>query len=194
LPEQIKIDIISNSFCPSWSFRIEKIFGPCFSGLDVVNTSALSTPYPCAITVGDDGLKGVDGTVLPRPGRPLTFAHGISHALTSDNFLFDFYRSDFRKENKDFDVPVPVDDEPEIEEAPHSHTEDDARVESISEEPDASTAADRQKGEELKKSVAKTEQKKPPAKGGAAKGGAAKGGAAKGGASKGKVSTVKKKR
>lgn len=135
------------------------------------------------MTVGDDGLEGVDGPML----RPLVFAHGTSNELTSDNFLFDVYRSDFRKKNQDFDVPLPVMELEVEEESPPIHTKGD---ETTSEEPDAATSADQEK----EKSVDKVEEKKPPAKGGASKGSAAKGGAAKGGASKGKLSGVKKKR
>lgn len=161
---------------PPVSVRIDKVFGPCFSGLTITQCIAHSTQFAGVHTELTEG----DG----RPNlRPMAFAQGTTNELACAELLFDLHRADFRQENADFEVPIPaIEQEPQVEEEPADDTKDNGEPQSIIEE----ATSLREAGAKV---AAKAEAKRPIARGGAAKGGAAKGGAAKG-----KMSAVKKKK
>lgn len=145
-----------------FSLRIERVFGPCFSGLDVQDCTAVAAQYP--------------GVPSDKSSPPLfelmPCALGTSRHLSCTQLLFEWHAADFRHEVAPICVPVVV------LESRQEIADDDVlvrRASSAAQQDELiAPGEDDKKGKPKKKRDAKTDTNKGPAKGGAAKGTAGK--------------------
>jgi hypothetical protein len=146
----------------AFPFRIERVFGPCFSGLEVRDCTAVAAHFP-----------GVPSdTSCPLHFESIPCALGTSRHLSCKQLLFDLHAADFRHEATPISVPVVVlESRPEI-------ADDDVlfrRASSaVQQEETIARGEDDKKSKPKKKLDAKADTKKGLAKGGAANGTAGK--------------------
>jgi hypothetical protein len=140
------------------------VFGPCFSGLDVQECSALETHYP-SVPCGD-GEHSL-GLLKPMP-----FALGTTRHLSCAQLLFELHGADFRHEILPITVPiVDVPTQREVaDDAVIARRASSGAVEQVSLGTAPNEAAVKSKPKKKSDGKAVADAKKVPGKGGAAKG------------------------